>query len=243
MEPMATLNQTVGEIAAASLGAVRVFEKYGIDYCCGGKVGLNEICEKKGLPVAQVAQELESAMAGASVDRDWATAPLRDLVNHIVSTHHEYLRQEMPLLDARLAKVVAVHGDKEPELLPALLSIYRGLREELELHLHKEEAVLFPVIAGYEQASQAGTGVAAPPFGTVRNPIRMMEHEHDSAGQALESMRKLTSDYTLPPHACTTYRVVFEALKAMEADLHIHIHLENNILFPRAAALEAALSA
>lgn len=240
---MPTLNQTVGEIAAASLGAVRVFEKYGIDYCCGGKVGLSEICEKKGLPTDSVIRDLEAALAGNNVDRDWAAAPLRDLVNHIVVTHHDYLRQELPLLDARLAKVVAVHGDKEPELLPALLRTYRGLRDELEMHIHKEEAILFPVIVSYEQASQAGAPLPAPPFGTVRNPIRMMEHEHDSAGQALEAMRGMTSNYTLPAHACTTYRVVFEALKALEADLHIHIHLENNILFPRAAALEAALSA
>jgi regulator of cell morphogenesis and NO signaling len=169
---------------------------------------------------------------------DWNTAPLAELIGHILAAHHDYLKRELPALDERLRKVVSVHGEREPEMLPRLLAIFTALRAELEQHLRKEEAILFPAMARYEAAVMAKAGAPFLPFGSFANPIRMMLQEHESAGEALRAMRELTADYALPAHACATYRALFEGLQALETDLHLHIHLENNILFPRAMKLE-----
>ena len=237
---MATVHTTIGEFAAASLDAVRVFEKYGIDYCCGGKRPLAEVCAEKGIPADAVLRDLDEAAQKPSNETDWNRAPLRDLIRHIVGTHHEYLKLELPRIDARLAKVLAVHGGHDADVLRPLQGLFIALREELELHLHKEEQILFPVIEAYEAAAAVGRPLPPTPLGTVTNPIVVMEHEHDSAGDVVERMRKVTSGFTPPPHACTTYRALFESLAQLESDLHRHVHLENNVLFPRAAALEVA---
>jgi len=234
--------KTVGEIAAATPGAVRVFEKYKIDYCCGGNRPLREVCEERGLSAETVVAEVEAAAApGAAPERDWRTAPLSGLIAHIVSTHHEYLKSELPVVANRLEKVIQAHGTKHPESLLPLREVFLGLAEELEMHLRKEEVVLFPAITELEAAESEGRRPRPLPFGTVENPIRMMIAEHDGAGHALAEMRRLTGDYTLPADACNTYRALFDGLKEIEADLHTHIHLENNVLFPRATELEARL--
>lgn len=237
---MATINSTVGDLAAESLGAVRVFEKYGIDYCCGGKRPLGDVCREKEISAESVLRELDDAAQQSANETDWNRATLRDLIRHIVGTHHEYLKLELPHIDARLAKVLAVHGEHDADVLRPLQGLFITLREELELHLHKEEQMLFPVIEAYESAVAAGRPLPPTPLGTVTNPIHVMEHEHDSAGDVVERMRKVTSGFTPPLHACTTYRALFESLAQLESDLHRHVHLENNVLFPRAAALEAA---
>jgi regulator of cell morphogenesis and NO signaling len=229
---------TVGDLAAGSLDAVRVFEKYGIDYCCGGKRALADVCRERGLDPDRVLGELAQSR-GNGGSRDWAAAALRELIAHIVSTHHGYLKLNLPHLSARMAKVLSVHGPHDASLEP-LSQVLAGLRAELELHMHKEEMILFPFIERYESAAERGQPLPTPPFGTVANPIRMMEHEHDSAGDALASMRQITAGYALPAHACSTYRALFQGLEDLESDLHLHIHLENNILFPRAAELEAS---
>lgn len=233
------LEQTVGEIAAQSADAVRVFEKLGIDYCCGGKRTLGA-CATKGLEAQQVVEAIEKAGALAA-EQDWRKASLRDLTGHIIAKHHEFLRSEMPLLSARLLKVVQVHGGKDSRL-QELQGVFEDLRDELDMHLHKEEMILFPYIEHLDATAEAGLPLGQVPFGSVENPIRMMEHEHDSAGRALERMRQLTDGYVLPEFACATVRALWQGLENFEKDLHQHIHLENNILHPRSIALEARLS-
>lgn len=241
-ENMTTVSsQTISEIAARSLGAVRVFERLGIDYCCGGKRPVSDACEELGLDPAAVYAELDAALAGRPADEtDWAQAPLRTLMKHITGTHHEYLKLELPRLAQRLEKVMRVYGEQDRATLAPLPQLFGGLRSELDLHMHKEEEILFPFIDRAESAVSGGKPAPPAPFGSMANPIAMMEHEHDSAGAALRGMRECTKDYEVPSYACVTYRSLLEGLRELERDLHIHIHLENNILFPRAIALESA---
>lgn len=233
--------QTVAEIAANSLAAVRVFEKWGIDYCCGGKRPLAEVCRDKGVNAAAVEAELETALAGSQAPAvDWNEAPLADLAAHIVATHHAYLYRELPAIAVRLEKVYRVYNQRYGPTLVGLPEVFAALRAELESHMRKEEMVLFPAVAAYEIAARNGQPLPPSCFGTVANPIRMMEAEHESAGQALGRIREITNDYELPGYACVTYRALMSGLAELESDLHLHIHLENNILFPRAIRLEAS---
>lgn len=232
---------TVSEIAASSLAAVRVFERLGIDYCCGGKRPLADVCRETGRDLPSVLSDLKSAMSATQGPaRDWATAPLRELIGHIVGTHHEYLKRELAPIGARLDKVYRVYNERYGPTLTGLPEVFNALRSELEMHMRKEEMVLFPVIASYESAAVAGSPLPGKPFGTVSNPIRMMEAEHDSAGTALADIRTITANYAIPEYACVTYRSLMAGLQELEQDLHMHIHLENNILFPRAIAMENA---
>ncbi len=234
-------NQTVREIAATNPAAVSVFEKHGIDYCCGGQRPLSDACAERGLSAETLLAEVAANSSGAAPQTEWASASLARLIEHVVSTHHAYLNRELPALEARMAKVVDVHGAKHGETLRPLQSVFAGLKTELELHLSKEEMVLFPAIEEIEAAAAENRTPLLPPFGTVRNPIRMMEHEHDAAGHALRAIRELTHNYAPPADACTTFRALYAGLEALEKDLHAHIHLENNILFPRAAEMEKQL--
>lgn len=229
----------LAELAAASTAAARIPEQHGLDYCCGGARPLEAAAREKGLDAAQVLSELENAQPAAAEDRDWRTAPLRELVDHIVRTHHEYLKLNLPAFSSRMRKVCEVHGSKAPEMLAALSDTLAGLRAEMEEHMHKEELILFPFIERYDHAASQGLPMPPVPFGTIANPIRVMEREHDSAGDALRRLRDLTGGYGLPAWACDTVRALWRGLEEMERDLHVHIHLENNILFPRAIALEA----
>lgn len=232
--------RTVAEIAAESLGAVKVFERMGIDYCCGGKRPLADVCREKGLEVTAVEADLSAAIAGGASDsRDWSAAPLTDLVNHIVDRHHAFLRREMPAIALRLEKVYRVYNQRYGSALPGLPEVYAKLQAELDDHLNKEEWILFPAICAYVQAEKSGLPLPRAPFGSVANPIQLMEAEHVEAGEALESIRKITDNYTAPDYACVTYRALISGLKELEQDLHLHIHLENNILFPRVLDLEA----
>lgn len=234
-------SQTISGIAAQSLAAVRVFERLGIDYCCGGKRPVSAACQELGLDSAAVHAELEQALAGRPADEtDWNRASLHDLIRHIIARHHEYLKLELPRLAERLQKVMRVYGERDKATLAPLPKLFSELHAELDLHLHKEEMILFPYIERVESAVNAGQPAPPAPFGIIANPISMMEHEHDSAGAALRRIRECTNDYAVPGHACVTYRSLLEGLRELEQDLHMHIHLENNILFPRAIALEAA---
>lgn len=228
--------RTVRELASTNPRAARVFESFGIDYCCGGEKSLAQACSVAKVNVQEVTQALESLPAQHH-DRDWQAASLAELVKHIVEKHHAYVRTEIPRLIALLAKVVRVHGQNHAELEKVATS-FQALAEELTLHLLKEERMLFPYIVHLEGAAKNGSCPAPPVFGAVQNPVRMMMMEHDSAGQLLRKMREATNGYTLPVDACVSYRVLYRALPEFEADLHQHIHLENNILFPRAIELE-----
>ncbi|MBI1790389.1 MAG: iron-sulfur cluster repair di-iron protein [Acidobacteria bacterium] len=235
-----TEQQTVAEVAAQSLGAVRTFEKHGIDYCCGGKRPLEEVCREKGLATGQLLAELASATSVAGEqDKDWQSASMRSLIGHIVQTHHAYLKRELPALTERFRKVVFAHGERDGAVLLPMEGIFADMREELEAHMYKEEFILFPMIGRYEAAAEAGAPLPMAPFGSIANPIRMMEREHDSAGGGLARIRELSGGFELPAHACGAYRALYQGLQELEADLHVHIHLENNILFPRVIRLEA----
>jgi regulator of cell morphogenesis and NO signaling len=230
--------KTVGQMVAENPAAARVFEQAGIDYCCGGQRGLEEACSKAKMSLAEVAELLEKAAAArTTADRDWLTASQTELVDHIVSKHHGYVRQELPRLTALIAKVQGVHGKNHPELTPIARS-FADIANEMTMHMMKEENILFPYIVEMEKAAQGKGPRPISMFGTVQNPVRMMMMEHDSAGANLKAIRDLSGDYTPPADGCASYRVLYEALAAFEADLHQHIHLENNILFPRAIEME-----
>jgi regulator of cell morphogenesis and NO signaling len=232
--------KTVAEIAIENPIAAREFEKLGIDYCCGGKRTLEEACASAKLSVDEVLGRLErlSAQTANTDEQDFSSMSLTDLIAHIEGTHHVLVRQECPRIQELAAKVVAKHAANHAELRQ-VQEIFGALASELSVHLIKEEQVLFPYVQQLEEATVAGE--AAPPamFGTVANPIRMMEREHDGAGEALRALRSLTRDYTLPEDACTSYQLLYQGLQAFERDLHQHIHLENNLLFPRSLAMEA----
>ena len=238
--------QTVREIAVASPAATRIFEELKIDYCCGGKRPLADACADAGVQVGEVVRRLEvAARADARRDEatDFQTAPLAELIRHIVGTHHVFTRNEIARLDALLNKVCSVHGQNHTELLE-VRSLFQELANDLTPHMFKEERILFPYIVGMEEAARAGRPFPAPPFGTVRNPVRVMAMEHDTAGDLLRRIRETSGGYAAPPDACISYQTLYRALEAFERDLHQHIHLENNILFPRAIELEnAALAA
>ncbi len=234
----AIAEKTVRELALESSTATRVFEKLGIDYCCGGDQSLEEACRTAGRSVNEVQSALDAAVRQGNVpDRDWQREPLADLIGHISATHHKFVRSEIDRLVPLFNKVCGVHGKNHPELIQ-LQGIFSSLAQELTLHLMKEEKVLFPYIVRMEEAVIHHEPVIPPPFGTVANPVAMMEHEHDSAGDALRIIRSLSNGYTAPEGACTSYLALYRALGEFEADLHQHIHLENNILFPRALAME-----
>ena len=237
----AIAEKTVRELALEHSSATRVFEKLGIDYCCGGDKSLEEACRSANLSPAQVQSALDAAQKEATnaITGNWQRGPLADLIAHINATHHKYVRQEIIRLGPLFEKVCGVHGKNHPELLH-IQAVFRGLAQELTQHMMKEEMVLFPYIVRMEEAVVQGEPVLPPPFGTVANPVAMMEHEHDSAGEALKAMHSASNGYAAPEGACASYQALYRALAEFEADLHQHIHLENNILFPRAIAMENA---
>jgi regulator of cell morphogenesis and NO signaling len=231
--------KTVRQLALESSSATRAFEKLRIDYCCGGDKSLEDACRTANLSLEHVQSALEAAQRESNnkVDRDWQREPLSELIAHINATHHKFVRQEIARLGPLFEKVCGVHGKHHPELLH-IHAIFRGLAQELTQHLMKEEMVLFPYIVRLEESVIQGEPVLPPPFGTVANPVAMMEHEHDSAGAAVRAIRAASNGHTAPEDACTSYQALYRALAEFEADLHQHIHLENNILFPRALKME-----
>ncbi len=232
--------KTVRELAVENSAATRIFEKVGIDYCCGGGQSLEQACKTAGVSTDQVLDSLEMAEETARASRkehDWKQEPLSGIIAHIKNTHHKYTREETIRLKGLLQKVCSVHGKNHPELLD-IRATFTGLADELITHMMKEEMVLFPYIERMEEAVIQKEPVVPAPFGTVQNPVAMMEHEHDSAGHALREMRKASNDFEAPMEACASYQTLYRALAAFEADMHQHIHLENNILFPRAIAME-----
>jgi regulator of cell morphogenesis and NO signaling len=239
MEMTLEATKTVGEIAAEMPNVTREFEKLGIDYCCGGSRTLGQACAEANISVHEALARLEriSASTETQPGQDWQSQLLADLIGHITTTHHVFVREESPRILALAAKVVGVHGKNHPELLQ-VQQIFSALAEELRVHLMKEEQMLFPYISLMEESTLAGEPAPPAMFGTVANPVRMMMQEHDGAGDALRLLRSVTTDYKVPEDACISYRTLYGALAGFEADLHQHIHLENNILFPRAVALE-----
>jgi len=236
-----TISKTVRDYAIETPQTIPVFEKLGIDFCCGGNRPLDEACTAANLKVDEVLNALEAALAKPieRSSKELQSGSLAELIAHIVQTHHVFLRTEIPHIEKLADKVCEKHGANHPELAH-IRSVFHGLAQELTLHLMKEENILFPYIERMEESVLQHEPILPPPFGTVANPVRMMEHEHDSAGAALKALGAASEDYNAPPDACTSYRALYTALSNFEKDLHRHIHLENNVLFPRAVEMEKA---
>ncbi len=232
------IDASVGQFGTQQPSRARIFERLGIDYCCGGANPLSVACQDKGLDPQAVLRELtETAENHASDEqRDWSAATMSELADHIESTHHAYLRRELPRLTAMTMKVAAAHGQREPGLRE-LEAVFAEFRAELESHMEREEQVLFPLIRVLESAK------TLPAFhcGSISNPIRVMVHEHENAGSALQRMRALTRGYQPSEEACNTYRAMLDGLAELETDMHLHVHKENNILFREANWAEARL--
>ncbi|MGN6386852.1 MAG: iron-sulfur cluster repair di-iron protein [Verrucomicrobiota bacterium] len=226
------INRTVGELVAERPGRSRIFQNFGIDFCCQGARTVREACERKGVSPDTIVEQLEAELKDKSAPVDNpADLPVPELANYIVSTHHGFLWRELPRLHAMAARVAQVHGGHTPSLIE-VYEVFLGLEQEMIEHMKKEENVLFPTIIAMSQNEMS----PAP----LEEPIECMMHEHESTGAALERLRTLTNGYQPPVEACNTYRALFAGLHDLEEDMHRHIHLENAVLFPAAQALAAS---
>jgi len=230
-------HESVGSILREHPSLSRLFEQAKVDYCCGGQKTLAEACRQRGIDPEAFITELETTVDQEETeDINFNALSLTELVNHIEETHHAYLHSELPRLEQMTAKVAAVHGEEEPRLYQ-IKALFHSLSQELKMHLMKEEKVLFPMIRQLDAGTLPNSHCGDDPqfhCGSIANPIRQMKLEHDDAGSSLEKLRQLSDDYTPPQWACNTYRALFDALAYFEADMHQHVHKENNILFPRA---------
>lgn len=239
-----TSDTTVAEVAVSLPASLEVFERYGIDFCCGGQQPLEPMLVDRGLSVGDLLAEIERAAEAEQQEddlhTDWAQASLSDLLDHVVGTHHLFLREQLPRAGDELTRVIAAHGERHPEL-HELGRVYGGLRQELEAHLTKEEQELFPAIRVVElQRRGGGHGQDGAQVAMLRAGLPELEEEHDRAGEALHAMHDLTGGFQTPADACTTYSSLFRRLLLLEADIHRHVHLENNILIPAVRRLTAA---
>lgn len=239
---MTTLNipvtSSVGSIVANDLRAAAVLTRHGIDFCCKGGRSVEEVCRTKSLDPAELIREIEEALArDTSSPEDFASWTLSRLIDHIESIHHSYVEDRTAVLRQYLHKLCRVHGERHPELFN-IAAEFEACAGALASHMKKEELVLFPYIKQLEQADASGTAAPKPYFGTARNPVRMMEEEHDTEGERFRRISQLSFGYAVPSDGCATYSAAMSLLKEFEEDLHTHIHLENNILFPRALRIE-----
>jgi regulator of cell morphogenesis and NO signaling len=235
-------NQTVREIAINNPATVRVFESLGIDYCCGGKRPLQEACDRASVPLARV-MELLADVEPDSIspeEQRWADASFMELTEHIVARHHNYIRQEAPRLEMLLDKVVNRHGDAHHELF-SIRELFLAMSQELFAHMLKEEQVLFPFLQKMEIAERTGTPLPSACFESIGVPIARMLADHDDAGELTAKIRALSGNYQVPDGACPSYSGLYHGLQEFERDLHRHVHLENNILFPRALEMDRML--
>jgi len=235
-------DETLGQIAAKDLRKAQVFKKYGLDFCCGGKKTVKEACAEKGLDVTKVEQELQHAdQLPSSRPIPYGDWSLDFLADYIVNTHHSYVAKNLPDIKAYSDKVRKVHGNNHPELI-RINELVQEVYTELTAHMAKEERVLFPYIKELVIAAKNTQPLHAAHFGTVQNPINMMEMEHEMVGKNLDEIRTLSNNYLLPEDACASYSLLYRMLDEFEEDLHLHIHLENNILFPKALEMEKELN-
>lgn len=234
-------SDTIGEMVAKDYRKAEVFRKFGLDFCCGGKKTLEKACEKKGIDLSEIKTALAEVEAQVTNStEDYNSWELDFLADYIVNKHHKYVENSHPMLYEFSQKVARVHGDRHPEVIE-IAHYYLEVAEELNNHMHKEEMILFPYIKELVNAKRNNLQMSTPPFGTIQNPINMMEEEHVSAGGNMDKIKELSNNFTPPDDACNSYRVLFAKLKEYEFDLHHHIHLENNILFKKAIELELEL--
>lgn len=233
-----TEKHIIGELVAQDYRTAGVFKAHGIDFCCNGNRTISEACDKKGIDATMVVEELSNALNDSNaVSADFQSWPPDLLVDYIEKKHHRYVEAKIPEIKAYLNKITKVHGDNHPEL-HVIEQHFSESAGALAAHMKKEELILFPFIKKLAAADQNDEQLYAAHFGTVENPIAMMHEEHDAEGERFREIARLTENYTPPNDACNTYRVAFAVLQEFENDLHMHIHLENNILFPKAIELE-----
>ncbi|MBX3165199.1 MAG: iron-sulfur cluster repair di-iron protein [Bacteroidetes bacterium] len=237
-----TEKSIVGELVAQDYRTASVFKNHGIDFCCNGNRNIADACEKKNIESNALIEKLEQVVQqNNNQSTDFNTWELDLLADYIEKKHHRYVEQKIQEIKPFLNKVVKVHGSQHPEL-PEVEQLFNGSAGELTAHMKKEELILFPFIRNMVKAKNANEAFNPPPFGTVQNPVAMMQHEHDVEGERFRKISALTQNYTPPADACNTYRVTFALLKEFEDDLHLHIHLENNILFPKAVEMEKSMA-
>jgi regulator of cell morphogenesis and NO signaling len=227
---------TLAEIVSENIHSAIVFEEYGLDFCCNGKRPLQEACEEKNIEVEKVVKSLNELSKNVNSEKynEWA----HDfLIDYIINNHHQYVRRMIPVISLHADKVASVHGKNHPETI-RIADLFLAVREELQNHMMKEERMLFPYIKLLYSAKKNNQQAIPPPFGTIRNPIRMMEAEHESAGDAIRKIKELSNKFSAPADACNTFKALYSELKEFEEDLHKHIHLENNILFPKSIEIE-----
>jgi len=235
---MNTKDYLIGELVAQDYRSAAVFEKYGIDFCCKGNVTLTEVCDKKGIDIKTILEDLEKIKSDTNnQDSGYNSWSLDLLTDYIEKKHHKYVEEKIPIIKQYLEKICVVHGNQHPELFQ-IKELFSQSAGELAVHMKKEELVLFPYIRKMVATKQDTRSLFPSHFGTVKNPINMMKHEHDREGDIFRRIAELSDNYIAPADACNTYKVAFAMLKEFEADLHLHIHLENNILFPKSIELE-----
>jgi len=228
---------TVGEIVAKNFKTASIFSKYGIDFCCGGEKTLGEVCKEQSVDIANLQKELEEAAQDKGDNIDFNSWSLKLLADYIVETYHEYIRKNAPLILQYLGKIKEVHGEHHPEL-SEIFGLFSQSAMDLSLHLQKEERILFPLIRELSEAQKTGIPPEEGHCGTINNPIAVMKGEHGIEGERFRKVSELSNNYTVPSDGCNTYHAAYEMLEEFERKLHEHIHLENNILFPKAIELE-----
>lgn len=237
-----TPDKTVADCVTENIKASHVFKKYGIDFCCGGGISVEKACEKKGVDYSQLVEDLNKINSVEESGINFNQLPLDELIDYIIEKHHKYVEANIGLLIQYSAKVAKVHGVNSPELIE-VNKLFQKVAGELAAHLKKEEMILFPFIKKMVKADSEGNKIHFHQTSTVANPITMMEEEHEEAGNIFKEISRLTNNYTPPAHACNTYKALFDKLDEFEQDLHEHIHLENNILHPKALKLEKKVRA
>jgi len=233
-------NKTVAEVVTENIKASNVFKKHGIDFCCGGGISIEKACAKNGVDYATLEKELIAVDETPNRTYDYNSWDLDFLIDHIVNIHHAYVEQSLPIISQYAEKVASVHGHHHEEVIE-INNLFQEVAGDLAAHLKKEELVLFPFIKQLVKAEKGEIALQAAHFGTVNNPISMMENEHEAVGDIFKTIAKLSNNYSPPEEACNTFRALYASLDEFEQDLHQHIHLENNILHPKAIALEKKL--
>lgn len=235
-----TINNTLAEIVKTDFRSARIFENYNLDFCCKGNRTIDEACREKKLDAEKILSEIAVASKDKASLANSGGWKIDELANHILSTHHVYVKKMLPVIFAHSQKVSEVHGKNHPEVIE-IAKLFELVHDELSSHIMKEERMLFPAIIHYAELEMTNSKMEVAPFGSIQNPINVMEKEHVGAGDAFYKIRELSNNYNPPEDGCTTYKVLFQELDEFEQDLHVHIHLENNILFPMAIELEKKL--
>jgi regulator of cell morphogenesis and NO signaling len=240
-EMLVQKENTIGEIVARNFHTAKIFEDFGLDFCCGGKKTIQDACREKGINPDAIVNNLSNAESVNGSSAHFDKWELDFLIDYIVTNHHSYVANEITTIEHHLQKVASKHGEKHPEIY-MIDSLFNDLKEELIVHMQKEEKMLFPYVKKMVIAKNNSLEFPFPPFGTVTSPVSVMEHEHEIAGRLMREINTASNSYTPPQDACTTFRILYNELAEFEADLHIHVHLENNILFPKAVELEKVLN-